>query len=148
MLCSWKRPTAPSQVVFIALDHQPANNIFHSDDSDDEWHGITPPSRPGDRSRNEEYENEEVFATVTVIEDFEPEITMDGSSHLDSCAERLPESEPRSARIPHPKPKSKSRKVRYETKDARRKERTKQRARKLEKAERAGGKAGSKKRKH
>jgi ribosomal RNA-processing protein 17 len=111
------------------------------DDSDEEWHGIGAPSKA---RRDEEYENEEILATVTVVEDFDPDIMIQGPSHPESSAELSQKSTPQRSKFSHPKPQSKSKKIYYDTKHARQKERANQHARKLEKAERAGGKGSRK----
>jgi len=120
------------------------SNTIIPDDSDDEWHGIGAPSKSDEARRDEEYENEEILATVTVVEDFDPDILVQGPSHPELCAELYPKTAPQRSKSSHPKPKSKSAKVPYGTKHARKEERAKQRSRKLEKAERAGGKASRK----
>jgi ribosomal RNA-processing protein 17 len=118
------------------------DNIIPLDD--EEWHGIGDLSQP-DEARRDEYENEEILATVTVVEDFDPDIMAQGPSHPESSTEPYPKSAPQASKTPHPNPKSlKSTKVYYDTKHARQKERAKQHARKFEKAERASGKASRK----
>lgn len=105
----------------------------------------------------EEYENEEQVATVTVVEDFD----MDTLIHTETPAEHpipvLSNRNQGQSKLSEPRTKaSKStttnttraykrkmnspKKVKYETKAARLAEKRKQRARKLEKASRAGGK--------
>ena len=92
-----------------------------------------------------------MLATVTVVEDFDPDTIIHGPPKPDHPPI------PRPDRLePKPKPsrqsqtntgsskKSRQRKIPYETADARKKERTKQRARRTEKAELAGGKAARK----
>ena len=113
-------------------------------DDDDDWAGLS----AKENERDEEYEDEEMLATVTVVEDFDPDTIIHGPSKPDhppiAQSDRLE---------PKPKPsrqlqsntgssakKSRQRKIPYETSDARKKERTKQRARRTEKAELAGGK--------
>lgn len=92
----------------------------------------------------EEYEDEETLATVTVVEDFSfnPDPDSRPKSVPTASASSAPPTvvqakgnQERSKKKPRPK------KIRYETKDARKVERTKQRARRTEKAELAGGKA-------
>jgi ribosomal RNA-processing protein 17 len=133
----------PPQVLSNTLDHLASHDIFLLLDGSDEEHGIAAPSKSGEATRDEEYENEEILATVTVVEDFDADM-VHGPSHPKSCAEPDPKSFPHAPNISPPKSKSKSTKLYYETKHARQKERAKQHARKLEKAERAGGKASRK----
>lgn len=91
----------------------------------------------------EEYEGEEQLATVTVVEDFDPAALLHelppalSPPPLSITKTKEKEKEKRS-----PEKKSNSNtKSRYQTKRQRVTERTKQRARRTEKAERAGGKA-------
>lgn len=120
-------------------------------DNDDEWHGIASSSA---MEMDAEYQGEEVIATVTVVEDFDPStLTTADPVPAQETSEELPE--PNSASQPppsHEKPPSKpvkrkvkEKKIYYETKQARKHQREKQRERKLEKAERAGGKASRQK---
>lgn len=101
-----------------------------------------------------EFEDEEQLAVVTVVEDFSADSLRHPNPPLPLVNEfRSPEGEKpgtsqsteqkskeKEASKAKSKLKAKSNKVRYETKAARKVERTKQRARKTEKAERAGGK--------
>ncbi|RDB25053.1 Ribosomal RNA-processing protein 17 [Hypsizygus marmoreus] len=122
-----------------------------NDEDDDEWTGIA--SEKKGKQKEEEYEDEEILATVTVVEDFDPDsfihsprLTNAPSTDLPSPAETkrvVP-----SISVPHDRSSSKKqskKKVRYETKADRKREQTKQRARRTEKAELAGGKASRKK---
>ena len=100
----------------------------------------------------EEYENEEQVATVTVVEDFD----IDALIHAEPPSERpnlgSPSNRDQTKPLEHRKSKStttgdtskkkvtSAKKIRYETKAARLAEKKKQRVRKLEKAARAGGK--------
>lgn len=96
----------------------------------------------------EEYEDEDMLATVTVVEDFDPDTFIHGprlKSDPTSSASSAPPPVPSKQKSERPKRKPKPKKVRYETKDDRKVERTKQRARRTEKAELAGGKAARKK---
>ncbi|KAJ2928291.1 hypothetical protein H1R20_g8792, partial [Candolleomyces eurysporus] len=119
---------------------------------DDEWHGVTPSSAT---EKDAQYQGEEVVATVTVVEDFDPStLTTAGPVPAQGTSEEF--TEPNSTSKPpssHEKPPSKlakrkvkEKKIYYETKQARKHQREKQRGRKLEKAERAGGKASRQKR--
>ncbi|KIM40194.1 hypothetical protein M413DRAFT_49185, partial [Hebeloma cylindrosporum] len=121
--------------------------ILGNAEDEEEWAGI-------DQRRDEEYEDEEILATVTVVEDFDPDSIIHGPPKTDlPAASSQSRSEPKSSQPPpqtkplqkptkHKKPRDK--KIRYETKDARKREQTKQRARRTEKAELAGGKASRK----
>lgn len=111
----------------------------------------------------EEYENEEQVATVTVVEDFDmdalihpepsPEHPNPGSSNQDQATRpdhraKKPKSTIHTSQTFKKKAAS-AKNIAYETKAARLAERKKQRVRKLEKAARAGGKQSrSKKRKY
>ena len=101
---------------------------------DDAWTGIQP--------EEAEFEDEETLATVTVVEDFDPDTIIHGPPKAAADPKQYAPAEP--AAPPKPKsskPKIRERKVRYETKDARKREQVKQRKRRTEKAELAGGKA-------
>ncbi|KAF8967841.1 nucleolar protein 12-domain-containing protein [Flammula alnicola] len=123
------------------------------DDDADEWDGVSP-ADDADNIRDDEYQDEEMLATVTVVEDFDPDTIIHGPPKPDASTESYstPSSQPPSS-SKKSKPKVKERKIRYETKDARMREQKKQRKRRSEKAELAGGKASRKpssggKRKH
>ncbi|KAI0256162.1 nucleolar protein 12-domain-containing protein [Lactifluus subvellereus] len=124
--------------------------------SEEEWNGIASSSKAGGGlERAAEYSDEERLATVTVVEDFDPSTLIRGTS---------PERpEPPPPRLPLPGKASRenggmgdvqsreskrksvlAKKVRYETKAARKATQAKQRERRTEKAERAGGKAARK----
>lgn len=117
--------------------------------ADDEWTGISTLDKG--KQKEEEYEDEEVTATVTIVEDFDPDTFKYGSRTMNGT-EKL---EPSSSSTPSVKPatqepqlilrkKTKPQKVRYQTREERKAERTKQHARRTEKAELAGGKASRK----
>lgn len=96
----------------------------------------------------EEYEDEDMLATVTVVEDFDPDTFIHGPRLKSAPAPSTtpaPHTLPGRVNSERLKKKVRPKKVRYETKDARKVERTKQRARRTEKAELAGGKAARKK---
>jgi ribosomal RNA-processing protein 17 len=120
-----------------------------TENSDDGvWAGISGTSDDKGKQKEEEYEDEEILATVTVVEDFDPDSFIHGPRiKTDPTAYQPQPTESKSTKSPRDtlKKKSKSKKIRYETKDARKVERTKQRARRTEKAELAGGKASRKK---
>ena len=126
-----------------------------SDDEDEEWQGVRTENQDNDKHDNE-YEDEETHATVTIIEDFDPDAIIHGSPKPATPSIPSPTSRPEakplqtltSKKTLHGSKtnvKPKEQKVRYETKDARRREQMKQRARRTEKAELAGGKASRKK---
>ncbi|PPQ63470.1 hypothetical protein CVT24_005127 [Panaeolus cyanescens] len=125
--------------------------IIGDDDDDEEWSGIDN-SQSVNRQHDEEYENEETLATVTIVEDFDPDTIIHGPPKSENTSEvALPR--PQSTIGPSPKKgpiesakkkKVREKKIRYQTKDARKREQVKQRARRTEKAERAGGKASRK----
>ena len=125
----------------------------------EEWTGIDP-EREADADAAERHEyaysDEEQLATVTVVEDFDPSALLHGAAAAsEEQHERAFTSSPR----PRPwrgkvegenewgsatskgKKNGAAKKVRYETKAARRATRATQHARRTEKAERAGGKA-------
>ena len=125
------------------------------DDEDDEWRGAGSSTKENNE-HDDEYEDEETHATVTIIEDFDPDTIIHGEPRTDTLVTpSSPTSQPE-ARQPQTltskkalhgsttKVKPKEKKIRYETKDARRREQKKQRARRKEKAELAGGKAARK----
>ncbi|KZP18672.1 hypothetical protein FIBSPDRAFT_1045979 [Athelia psychrophila] len=114
----------------------------------------------------EEFEDEEQLATVTVVEDFDPDTIIHGPTRVDAD----PDAKPKQRFAPLSKGKSKALSIAnaeqrkaaakanmavkakkskpkntpYETKADRGIEKRKQRARRTEKAERAGGKGGGK----
>ncbi|KAF7315562.1 hypothetical protein MIND_00071500 [Mycena indigotica] len=114
------------------------------DSEDDEWEGIS-------KKIEEEYEDQQMFATV-VVEDFDPDTFVHGSTEPRSSSTNQPNSirQPKApapeGKQPPSKQKLKPKKFRYETKAERSKQRDKQRARRTEKAELAGGKAARKRR--
>ncbi|KAF8842994.1 hypothetical protein BDN67DRAFT_995249 [Paxillus ammoniavirescens] len=98
----------------------------------------------------EEFEGDEQLATVTVVEDFDPSALLHGppkSSLLRRLTAKVDAKErekPKKDAINSKSKSKKSGKVKYQTKGARLAERSRQRARRTEKAERAGGKASRK----
>lgn len=116
-------------------------------DLDEDWTGIS--SEAKGKQKEDEYEDEEVLATVTVVEDFDPDSIIHGpppsTPHQSQPAEESTTTQvPRDLKVTAKKP-SKRKKVKYQTKAERRVEHEKQRARRTEKAELAGGKAARKK---
>jgi ubiquitin len=117
---------------------------------DEEWNGIASNDAAG-LEQEREYSDEEQLATVTIVEDFDPSTLIHGPAPPEPQAEppSLPPPPPRRGgeRVRDVEGRSKrknattTKKVRYETKAARRETQAKQRARRTEKAELAGGKA-------
>jgi ribosomal RNA-processing protein 17 len=123
------------------------------DDETEQWSGIGgEPVPEGEKEKAEEYEDEEHLATVTVVEDFDPHTITHGpprtaASHLVSPPSELPApsmTKRKRIDIAGAKASTITKKIRYETKSARKAEKDKQRARRTEKAERAGGKSSRK----
>lgn len=110
------------------------------DDDDGEGEGETP---TGEQQTEQAYEDEQVLATVAVVEDFEPEPGIYGET---SRSVRVEPPERTASHKAEKVKKVKPNKVRYQTKGARKAERSKQLARRTEKAERAGGKGRRSKR--
>lgn len=117
------------------------------DSDDDDWDGISASSKGKQKQKQQEYEDEEVLATVAVVEDFDPDTLIHGDVPPPLPSDNAYPAPVKSVpRISKSAPtKSKPKKVRYQTKDARKADRSKQHARKLEKAELAGGKASRRK---
>ncbi|KAH9054196.1 nucleolar protein 12-domain-containing protein [Lactarius vividus] len=118
---------------------------------DEEWHGIA--SAPSnDALEQETYSDEEQLATVTIVEDFDPSTLIHGPTSSDEPRAPFPPPPPsrkggervRDGEEGRKTSKRKNATVRYETKAARRASQVKQRARRTEKAELAGGKAARK----
>ncbi|KAI0351051.1 hypothetical protein OH77DRAFT_1439482 [Trametes cingulata] len=137
------------------------------DESDSEWEGPSGPSTFKGKGKaseeQEEYEGEEQLATVTVVEEFDPDSLIHGEKPA-------PDTHDAAAEVPEPSPSRprassksttpsqvkakakaklktavKAKDIKYQTNAARKAERMKQRKRKTEKAERAGGKASRRK---
>ncbi|KAF9227266.1 hypothetical protein BS17DRAFT_800325 [Gyrodon lividus] len=122
------------------------------DNDGDDWGGIS-----GDELE-ENFEGEEQLATVTVVEDFDPSallhappntlsLPVTGDTPPHRLMAKIKGKEKEKAKKDSINTKSKSKKnekVKYQTKAARLAERSKQRIRRTEKAERAGGKASRK----
>ena len=120
--------------------------------------GDTPGPDSEEHIIQEEYENEEQVATVTVVEDLDidalihpeppsgrpnPGSSLNQDQNQERCPERAQGSKYTTANGTSGAPKKKAtsaKKIRYETKAARLAEKKKQQARKFEKAARAGGK--------
>jgi len=150
--------------------------LVEESDGDTEWSGIVAagpsPHKGKGKAKEEEYEYEEQVATVTVVEEFDPDVIIHGPnnprsaldtdtgdhSHATSSESNTLSSHTRPQNNLHPgrrqkdgmgtgrsktKPRvaAKPKDVKYQTNAARKADRMKQRRRKTEKAERAGGKA-------
>lgn len=154
------------------------SSVSDDEEADEaEWHGISNSSsidKGKGKQKEEEYEYEEQVATVTVVEDFDPDELIYGpqsrgrsSPHPDgnglstampkmrSQAREPPQSArvitsaksasgPAAAERAKLKSKPKPKDIKYQTNAARKADKLKQRKRKVEKAERAGGKASRK----
>ncbi len=126
---------------------------------DEEWEGLEGSKGKGKGKADEieeEYEDEEQLATVTVVEDFDPEELLHGPNRTphedkdvdgDEKMEAIPSVAPREKRPKvveikkaRPRATTKAKDIKYQTNSARKVERAKQTRRKNEKAERAGGK--------
>lgn len=103
-------------------------------EEEQEWRGITV---HGDAVRDEEYENEELLATVTVVEDFDLNANFLAPLHSRTSKSTTETT----TSLQKPSRTKKPPKDRYENKHARQREQTKQRARRTKKAELAGGRA-------
>ena len=123
-----------------------------AESGDEEWDGIVPSDDAG-REHETAYSDEEQFATVTVMEDFDPSTLLHGPTSSESQVERPPPSRRVSQKEParnvegqktSKRKTAGTNKVRYETRAARRATQAKQHARRSEKAELAGGKAARK----
>ena len=148
-------PSFPPSSFFPPLG-QLANGNFTAVLESDEWTGICVAGLPSEEreaerpEREYEYSDEEQLATVTVVEDFDPSLHPPGTSAYSSEEHGADPPPPRGGeggregRVRRVKEGSTAKKVRYETKAARRATRATQRARRTEKAERAGGKAARK----
>ncbi|PCH43489.1 hypothetical protein WOLCODRAFT_153539 [Wolfiporia cocos MD-104 SS10] len=147
--------------------------IVDDKDNDQEWSEIAGSSGSADEGKGaekeEEYEYEEQVATVTVVEDFDPDTLLHGPSiprnpqndNEEAASKLLTGAEITGVRAPRENPQKvesqgkstakskakvavKSKDIKYQTNAARKADRLKQRRRKKEKAERAGGKASRK----
>ncbi|PPQ84578.1 hypothetical protein CVT25_015780 [Psilocybe cyanescens] len=157
-----QRQILREQAAQNAAQVEQAYGAVIDEPEDEEWTGVNV-SDQGGKEHADEYEDEQLLATVTVVEDFDPDTIIHGPAKTDNPTPSLSSlSKPintrpeiKSSRLPTvknslhgpaKKSKTKERKIRYETKDARRREQTKQRKRRTEKAELAGGKASRKSR--
>ncbi|TDL26279.1 hypothetical protein BD410DRAFT_784367 [Rickenella mellea] len=118
-------------------------------DSEEEFTGFSTAEKGKAKQVEDAYEDEEQLATVTVIEEFDPDTLIHPPKPTSHSLEKSAEADHKSTTKPpdNSKPKSKTasggkKKVKYETKAGRKAQHTKERARKKDKAERAGGKRG------
>ncbi|KAI0682976.1 nucleolar protein 12-domain-containing protein, partial [Cytidiella melzeri] len=126
-----------------------------SDDEDADWDGISDKGKGRAAEHEEEYEGEEQLATVTVVEDFDPESLIHGPSRHahslnnseDTQSPQPSTSSAKPSRITttdlkktQSKTAAKAKPAKYQTNAARKADRSKQLKRKTEKAQRAGGK--------
>lgn len=149
-----------------------SHTLADGDEEDEEWTGVGSSSKP--KEQEEEFSDDEQLATVTIVEDFDPDTLIHGPSSSTTndpfttasiATPPAPSRDPSGRLItskgksranlsdpssstsapPSSKPKKKTEtKKKYGTNASRKADKTKQRARKLEKAERAGGKASRK----
>ena len=140
--CLWRAPGYVGVLCPRARTKTLVEDIVHSET-------VAQPLEPQEEEL--EFEDEEQLAVVTVVEDFTTESLMDPAPQPTAtgspAASRLSSSKDSKVRAKEglkvtskPKLKAKTSRFHYETKAGRNAERTKQRARRTEKAERAGGK--------
>jgi len=165
-----QRKMLAEQAVQNAREVEKAYGAQISDGDDVDWDRITnsPSGGKGKHRAAEhenEYEDEEQLATVTVVEDFDPEALLHGTSrHKSPMYDSGKEEDPSAANSGHSpaaylsrkvspevkvkkvqaKTSTKAKTIKYQTNAARKVERSKQLRRKAEKAHRAGGKMSKK----
>ncbi|KAH9944678.1 nucleolar protein 12-domain-containing protein [Amylocystis lapponica] len=171
-----KRKLLAERAAQNAAETEKAYGALVEEDTEAEWLGISgagPSTRDAEPEREEEYEYDEEVATVTVVEDFDPDTLIHGSNgprrSPQADASSISNLGPSSLRDTgvatshkHPdggpkvrfkqerdvmfksKVNAKAKNIKYQTNAARKVDRMKQRLRKTEKAERAGGKASRK----
>ena len=120
----------PSEMCVDTHSTDPDHDENAKNEEEEEWTGI-----PEEKRTEEAYDDEEIVATVTVVEDMDP------ASFTTPTIRRSPRVEPDQTNIikAPPKMKAKPRKIRYEKKEDRKRERAKQKARRTEKADLARG---------
>lgn len=137
--------------------------VQDAESDDEEWNGIaSAPSNDAGLEQETAYSDEEQLATVTIVEDFDPSTLIHGPAPSEPQAESPPSPPPPASSPRRQKGGERERvrdaegrrtskgkntttkKARYETKAARRATHAKQRARRTEKAELAGGKGARK----
>ncbi|TFK85556.1 hypothetical protein K466DRAFT_576821 [Polyporus arcularius HHB13444] len=153
-----------------AADTERAYGAIVDSDSDSEWDGIggsgmSKGKRRAAEAEEEEFEDEEQLATVTVVEEFDPDSIIHGPGPTPAAGPAQEDGDavdtappqgrsqvkPKHApsAVAHTKAKmkasTKAKDIKYQTNAARKFERQKQRNRKIEKADRAGGKGSKKK---
>lgn len=152
-------PNSQTMVRLAFTEHTVWTVFDISAGLDEEWEGLQGSKGKGKEKADEieeEYEDEEQLATVTVVEDFDPVELLHGPSrtpHEDKDAdgdekmEAIPSTSPRQkkpkvveTKKARSKATTKAKDIKYQTNSARKVERAKQTRRKKEKAERAGGK--------
>ncbi|OCH89014.1 hypothetical protein OBBRIDRAFT_44109 [Obba rivulosa] len=168
-----KRKMLAERAVENAAEIERAYGAVLDEGGNEQWGGVGQGSASGsprpDAVEEEEYEHEEELATVTIVEDFDPDALIHGTSQQpprsDDTEEMSQISPPQlsstkaanpSEQRPRAKGKEKAKTdkvkaqtkvvrkakdIKYQTNAERKVDRLKQRKRKLEKAERAGGKA-------
>lgn len=163
------RRTSRGRYVHRSIRFAHVDQHLWADDSEDEWAGIGGSSKKGKEraeEKEEEYEDEEQLATVTVVEDFDPEALLHGPDiprnveeetslstlpPTTSRTQKTRSSQERNGGIPtamkkiRGKASTKPKDIKYQTKSDRKSERSKQQKRRTEKAQLAGGKASRKK---
>ncbi|KAI5827284.1 hypothetical protein K523DRAFT_418582 [Schizophyllum commune Tattone D] len=127
--------------------------LINGEDAD-ELPTLGPSGRAKGKQR-EEFEDEETLATVTVVEDFDPDTLIHGAP--DEARERQTPAAASTSKLPDKlkpavkktaiKKAMKPKKIKYETNAARKAQTAKQRKRHTEKAELAGGKRAQKNKK-
>ena len=138
--------------------------LSSSGDEGEDWGGVSASSslekgKGKAREHAEEYEDEEQLATVTVVEDFDPDTLLHGppigrptrdeaeQGASPTTPSVLPETKTAAKKTStdikksQSKTTAKAKTIKYQTNAARKAERSKQQRRKSEKAQRAGGKS-------
>ncbi|TFL01520.1 nucleolar protein 12-domain-containing protein [Pterulicium gracile] len=146
------RRTLREQASENAAQVEAAYGNLAASHDDDEWEGLGRSGKGKGKAKDEEYETEETIATVTVVEDFDPDELLHAPSDANARDKdtharpepRLPvaskPARPKST-AGAPKKKKSSSSSKYGTNASRKHDRNKQFKRRTEKAERAGGKA-------
>lgn len=146
------RRTLREQASENAAQVEAAYGNLAASQNDDEWEGLGKSGKGKEKARDAEYETEETIATVTVVEDFDPEELLHAPSDenaREQDAHTRPDPRPPVVSKPSrpkstsgaPKKKKSYSSSKYGTNASRKHDRSKQLKRRTEKAERAGGKA-------
>ncbi|KAK7687135.1 hypothetical protein QCA50_009638 [Cerrena zonata] len=157
-----KRQMLAEQAVQNAREVEKAYGAI-VDSEDEDFVGFSDPKGKGKATELEdEYSDEEQLATVTVVEEFDPQALLHGPSTLSKSADGGDAEKPSPLPEPVQKPPrgrssssndikkvkakvvKKAKDIKYQTKADRKADRTKQQRRKVEKAERAGGRSSRK----